>query len=208
MDLTGWHERLARAERDLGLRDGFKFLFCPASTMRSAKVAFLSQKPGRPPNAANLRTVSDERGNSYEVEARTTVSPITEQFLRFCRFVGVRPSDVLTGVASPFRAAAWADLSPAQQAQGLALGREFWDKPLRSPQLRLVVAVSQEAADLVVDVMDAKPLDVLGSGWGSYSIRRFQANRGALIVHLPHLSRFKLFGRPASEAFLRDAFAD
>lgn len=202
-DRMAWQALLAAEERRLSLSQGFKMLYGPWHELDQARVAFLSLKPGVAPRGADLRTVSDERGNSYEVEGRTTASPITGQFLALCDLLGVVPSDVLTGVAAPFRAAAWDDLTPAQRDTGLALGCRFWAAPLERPELTLILAVSQEAADMVVGLTGAKLEAEVPAEWGSLRLRRYRTRDGRTVVHLPHLSRFRLLSRPSS----RDAVA-
>ena len=69
-----------------------------------------------------------------------------------------------------------------------------------------IVVCSREAADLVVQVLGATIEKELDSGWGNIRIRRYRTDRGRVIVRLPHLSRFRLFGRRKSEPYLRVAF--
>ena len=104
MDREMWTRRLATEERLRGYDQGYKFLYCPWSTLGASGDAFISLNPGgKTPVGADLRTLSDERGNSYYVERATTESPITEQFLKFCDLVGTHYSKMLTGVAMPYR---------------------------------------------------------------------------------------------------------
>jgi hypothetical protein len=208
MDRQEWFELLAEEERRLGFRDGFKMVFSPWNLLDRARIAFLSLKPGRPPDNADLRVVSDERGNSYEIERTVTKSPITEQFLKMAERLGVRPGAILSGVVAPFRGNRWEDLSPEQQQASLALGRRFWEQPLNRPGLTTIVAVSEEAAKLVADVTEARKVDEFSAGWGVQKIRVARTRKGATVIHLPHLSTFKLFSRPESEAPLARAFGD
>lgn len=204
MDRDHWSKILADAEKELGFKDGYKFVYGPWATLDRAEVAFLSLNPaGKVPDNADMRTVSDERGNSYEVERLTTKSPITDQFLRLAQFLGHKPRDILTGVAAPFRSDGWKALTREQKLKSLALGRRFWTIPLLRPELRLVIACSQEAAKLAADIIRA-PLDLEASaGWGIIKLRRYRSADGKVIVQLPHLSRFKLLGRESSERALR-----
>lgn len=201
-----WDILLKHAEEELGLTKGYKFLYVPWKTLNSASVTFLSLNPGRAPDAADMRVVADERGNSYEVEQYTTKSNITAQFMRFAEFLGCAPNDILTGVVAPFRSDGWAELSSTQKRRSLELGYAFWSEPLRHPDLKVITVCSEEAASMAVDITDASLDEVLDSGWGTIKIRRYRTPQGQLIVHLPHLSRFRLFGRPESEGPLRKAF--
>lgn len=130
MDKDYWIKKIEKAESDLGFKDGYKFVYGPWTTLAQAEVAFLSLNPGRAPDDAEMRTISDERGNSYEVERYTTKSPITDQFLRLADFLNQKPADILAGVVVPFRSDSWAELSKHQKNESLKLGREFWAEPL------------------------------------------------------------------------------
>ncbi|MCY4427040.1 MAG: hypothetical protein OXC05_08430 [Halieaceae bacterium] len=204
MDLRYWEQVLADEEKRLGLDDGYKFVFGPWDTLNHAEIAFLSLNPGKCPDDFVKRTISDERGNSYEVEQDTTISPITNQFLRLARLLGVAPRGVLAGVVAPFRSGQWNDFSKRQKDESLALGRRFWMGPLKRPDLRLILVCSEEAAKLVVDVTGASFDIETPAGWGNVKLRRYRCGGGKVVVHLPHLSRFRLLGRTQSEAALRE----
>jgi hypothetical protein len=197
---------LVAAERELGFHQGFKMLFGPWATLDTADVAFLSLNPGRAPDNAEMRVVSDERGNSYYVEQEITRSPITAQFLGMAKFLGVQPGAILTGVVAPFRSNNWKSLPRLQREGALEIGRQFWLKPLQRPTLRLIITCSNEAAAMACAITDAILEEEISSGWGGISIRGYRTPDGRSLVHLPHLSRFRLFGRPASEEPLRRIF--
>ena len=203
---------LRRIEAAHRFEHGYKLLYCPWKTLDSHKLVFLSLNPGaRTPHRSDPseKLVSDERGNSYEVEQFTSQSPITNQFLRLCNFLDVAPAEVLTGVVAPFRSSKWDALAVPQRTASMDFGRWFWGKVLRSSiRNEPIIVCSGTAAKLVVSVLGATLDDELESGWGHYLIRRYRTDQGRVIVQLPHLSRFKLFGRAKSEPYLRVAFED
>jgi hypothetical protein len=202
-----WSDRLRQAEAAHGFDQGYKLLYCPWRTLEGSDLTFLSLNPGRPPNDAELRVVSDERGNSYEVERAVTQSPITEQFLRMCGFLQVEPSRVLTGVVAPFRSAGWDEMLRTQKAAALDFGRAFWEEALAVPGRQgPIVVCSDQAARLAVDILGARHEASHPAGWGNINVHRFRGRDGQTVVHLPHLSRFKLFGRAQSEAALAHIF--
>ena len=206
MDRADWQRRLETEERRLGLTGGFKLVYAPWSTLLRPETVFLSLNPGRAPAKADLRTVSDERGVSYVVERETTRSPITSQFLGMADFLGVDAERIVPGTVMPFRSGAWTDLTKAQRSRGLALGREFWTEVLCRSTVRMVVAVSAEATAMAVDILGATLVRSVPAGWGNVSVHRYETPAGTTVVQLPHLSRFRLFGRPASEAALNLVF--
>jgi hypothetical protein len=207
MKRESWHQRLVAMEAELGLRDGFRFVYGPWATLQTGRIAFLSLNPGRAPSGSVSRDVSDERGNSYDVERHTTLSPITDQALRAFSVVGAQPHEVLTGVVCPFRTLSWNDLTKEKRERALALGREFWEQPLQRPGLELIICCSTEASQAVVAWLDARHEASASAGWGNIAIHRYRTKQDVPVLALPHLSRFRLFGRPQSEAAIRDLLA-
>lgn len=159
MDQDDWIRELEQAEDEYSFRDGYKFVYGPWDTLDNTEVAFLSLNPGKasPRHRDIIREIADERGNTYEVEQWTTVSPINDQFLRLARLLDRDPAEILTGVVVPFRSDDWGGLTPRQREKSLDLGRRFWKEPLSSPSLRLIIASGAPAAKLVVEITGASP---------------------------------------------------
>ena len=202
MNREYWTKVLNEAEAKLKFKDGYKFVYGPWATLEGAEIAFLSLMPGPAPDNAEMRTISDERGNSYEVEKHATKSPITDQFLRFAEFIGRKPGRILTGVVAPFRFDDWGGMSKEQQAESLKIGEQFWRIPLSQPSLQWIFAIGAEAEKFVVKATDASFERAAPSGWGDRELRCYKSNNKTIIC-LPHLSRFKLFGRESSEQAIR-----
>ena len=203
MDRNRWQEELTSAETRLGFTEGFKFVYGPWATLDVARVAFLSLNPGKAPEGENPRTVSDERGNSYEVNRDVTRSRITPQFLKLAELLEVAPCDILTGVAAPFRSRNWESLTQDQREGALAIGRRFWGEPLRNPNVRLIIASSKGAGRLACELTNASLADEVTAGWGNIKLRRYGAGGDKTVVQLPQLSRFQLLSRPESEQAIR-----
>lgn len=198
-----WNSRIREAAQRLDFREGYKILYVPWETLGRSDTVFLSLNPGRPPNGAALETLSDERGNSYEVERLTTASPITAQFLALSELLELKPNDILTGTVAPFRSNRWKSLSVAQRNGALAIGTEFWRQAFKLRKPKMVIACCPEAAKVANDVLGGRPELTIGSGWGDTSLRRFRASDGALIAQIPHLSTFKLLSRAECREPLR-----
>lgn len=192
-----WDCRVREAGKVLKFTEGYKILYAPWSTIGTTDTAFLSLNPGRPPMAAELETLSDERGNSYEVERYITASPITAQFLALADLLGRKPVEILTGVAAPFRSDRWSMVSAEKRRASLQLGRQFWEQAFAVRRPIRVIVCGSEAAKVACDALGAKAELTVPSGWGEVSLRRFRAADGATVIQLPHLSTFKLLSRPA-----------
>jgi hypothetical protein len=173
-------------------KEGYKILYCPWDTIGKSDVAFISLNPGKPPNSSELQLLSDERGNSYEVEKYTTKSPLTKQFLKMCKFINRKPSSILTGVACPFRGDRWSDFSKEQKKAGLEIGRKFWSKVL-DDKIKMIITLGNEVTKLITDIKDAQIELTINSGWGNNSLRRYKSNDNVEIIQLLHLSTFKIF---------------
>lgn len=203
-DRTYWENELRDTERTLRYTLGWKFLFCPWKTIQEAKVAFLSLNPGRASAHADLRVVSDERGNSYVVERDTTVSPITEQYLELCKLVNIDASAVLAGVIMPFRTQQWA---PRRDAAGLEVGKQFWREVLPETKLRTIFAVGRVTAKTIAELCGARAAGELPAGWGSCRISLYEDGAGRRIIGLPHLSRFRLLSTKRGRQQISQAYS-
>ncbi len=192
-------------ERQYSFKEGYKILYCPWDTIGKSDVAFISLNPGRPPSNADLKILSDERGNSYEVEKFTTESPLTQQFLEMCRFINRKPASILTGVACPFRGDRWNDFSIEQRNAGLDIGRKFWSQVL-DDKIKMIVTLGNEATELVVDIKNAERDLITNSGWGNYNLKRYKSKDNVEIIQLLHLSTFKLFSRANCREPLKKIF--
>lgn len=192
-----WAKKLKDGAREHGFDEGYKPLYVPWDTIGKADTVFMSLNPGEPPQDADLEVVSDERGNSYEVEKETTKSPIAEQFLKLCNLLGKDPSDILTGVAAPYRGKSWSSHTSAQRKANLETGRQFWLEAFAANSPKLVIVCSDAALRMTASLRGARLERKLPSGWGDVSLRRYRSRDGGVIIQLPQLSRYKLLsGEP------------
>lgn len=156
------------------------------------------------PDEADMRLISDERGNTYEVEMHTTKSPITNQFLELCTLLNKNPSDILTGTICPFRSKSWILLSREQRDAGLMLGKCFWHKTL--DKINLFICVGNDVAKNITSISDFKKEKIFNSGWGNVKIIKYKDSKDRTLIHLPHLSTFKLFSRKECLLVLKQVF--
>ncbi len=198
-----WNARLASAAEQLNFTEGYKILYVPWRTIGAADTVFLSLNPGRAPQGAELHTLSDERGNSYEVEREVTASPLTAQFLALAAMIELQPAEILTGTAAPFRSNRWKCLPLAQRRAALDIGHAFWRQVFAARMPRRVITCCPEAAKMATEILRARPELSIKSGWGETSLHRFRSDDGALVAQIPHLSTFKLLSRPECIAPLR-----
>lgn len=205
---TYWKARLDEGADRLKFNEGYKLLYCPWSAIGTADFLFVSLNPGRPPENIERRQLSEELGNSYELERTSTKSPITKQFNLLLQFLGVEANRFLVGVIAPYRSDNWAGLSAEQKKGSLEIGRDFWSEILANATACKIITVSDVPADVMIKLTDAKLLREIHSGWGSTKLRLYKNSRGTMIVALPHLSSYKLFSRSDCRAPLDDIFSE
>ena len=196
---------IENTEKMYDFKEGYKLLYCPWDTISSAKIAFISLNPGgKTPCESSLRLISEEKGNSYELESNTTKSPITFQFMELCKLIGEKPINILTGTIFPFRSKSWESLTYEQRNAGLLIGKQFWKKSLRN--LNLIICVGKTSTENIIDLSDFKEEKIYDSGWGDIKITRYKDSKNRTLIHLPHLSTFKLFSRPECLPPLKKVF--
>lgn len=190
-----WEEKLINVEKDYQFSDGYKLLFCPWEMLsnQSINTALISLNPGAAPDDADLRMISEEGGNSYQIEKTITKSKITDQILQLYKFLKLKPASVLTGAAHPFRGDTWDDFNEDQKKVGLSIGKEFWTDAIKN--IDQIIVLGEEAKCLINEIVNPKLELEIPSGWGNIRLRRYRGADGVSVVHLPHLSRFKIFGK-------------
>jgi uracil-DNA glycosylase len=190
-------ELLKSAEKKYNFSDGFKLLYCPWDNISSSNIAFISLNPGNAPENAELRMISDERGNSYEIEMDITKSPINEQFMKLCDFLENKPSDFLTGAAIPFRSKNWESLNKEQKIAGVEIGVSLW-KELLGSNVKKIIVTGEEACKTVLKIKSAELKLSIPSKWGNSYLKKYVATDETEIFSIPHLSRYRLFSRKES----------
>ena len=205
MDRGYIENKILDIETKYNFSEGYKLLYCPWSTINQSSIAFISLNPGsKMPDEADMRILSDERGNSYEVERHTTKSPITHQFLELCKLLKKKPSDILTGTICPFRSKSWTSLSRGQRDAGIIFGKYFWQRTLDN--ITLLICIGNDVASNMTSISDFKKEKIFDSGWGDIKIIRYKDSIGKTLIHLPHLSTFKLFSRKECIPVLKEVF--
>jgi len=117
----------------------------------------------------------------------------------------VKPQEVLAGHLVPFRSPSWASLRNPDSA--VRFGEQIWREVLAHAKPKLVIAMGGEALVPITRVLgvNAGNMGKIRVGWGNISGTRARFS-GGVCVGLPHLSRFKIMGRPESKEGLARLF--
>lgn len=184
----------------LGYSIGWRFLMSPERTLQSATIALVTLNPGGDrPNGTDW---SQEGGSGYVIEAwpgkTRGADKLQVQVQRMCRLLGVDPKEVLSGYFVPFRSPNWESLSRRDEA--IDFGRRLWLWAFSNCQPKLILCVGKAVvAPEIARLIGAKLDGTLPTGWGDYTFDRYTNDKGQVVLGMPHLSRFTLFGKPARD---------
>ena len=221
-DLVAFAERIARAHDAFRHRLGWRFLYSPARTLSpQTRLAFIGLNPGggtyHPP------IVSVETGNAYRVERWSTSSqrnPLQMQIGLLYDEIADRLSgppadqlmdDTLALNFCPFRSASWDRLASPEES--IEFSTQMWVDVLEVASPTAIICLGDLATRHIARVLERRGDHPTGAatnrpaGWGSvtYGLQRFSGpHDDTLVVRLPHLSRFGIFGRAASSKATAD----
>jgi hypothetical protein len=219
-DLDSFAERIQRAYDELGHRLGWRFLYTPAATFSSdTKLALIALNPGG--DRYHEPAVTVEEGNAYRLEEwgdSGGPNPLQVQVYGLFRELAQALDEpsvpalmdaTLTANFCPFRAPSWKDLP--NRAASVRFSKDLWHSTLQQVAPRVLICLGNDATKYVTETLEAhgaRPGRAKSGsiGWGpyTYGLHPYQAEPGGtLVVRLPHLSRFAIFGRPASAPAVR-----
>lgn len=184
---------------------GWRLLYSPRRVLSGARIAFIGFNPGGRSIDPNHGEFSTEVGSAYRksVENWGPSSSLQDQVMALFHRLNVVPEDVLAGNLVPFRSPSEDSLPGASEAIsfGKRIWREVFDKVRPSFVASMGGTANREVSSLLM-VRDAKKYPV---GWGTYTAYRGHF-AGGTWIGLPHLSRFAIMKRSASQAALNELF--
>jgi hypothetical protein len=206
----GWkmnRDIIEQEYRRLGYSAGWRFITCPVRNIHTAKTVIITLQPAG--STQHGPDWSQEDGSAYIHESwdgqPVGSDMLQHQFQEMCKLLAVDPESVLSGHFIPFRSPTW-EATPKQQ-DAIRLGRQLWSWVFGRAKFERIICIGKKiVGGEVADLLGVSHKREIPVGWGSCTATTGQTKDGAQFVALPHLSRFKLFGRPASEAPLRAIF--
>lgn len=192
---------IEQAAGHLGHQLGWRFMMCPEATLTSASVAIVGLNPGG--RERHGTTWSCEAGNAYWIESwggqAAGLAPLQRQVQQIARSIGAAPSDIFAAQFVPFRSPSWSDLPNPRDA--VAFARDLWTWTLaQSPAQTILCLGKNVVGPEIAAIVGARKCGVMPAGWGDQTIDIYRSAQGIKVIALPHLGRFKLMGRPTSEA--------
>lgn len=208
MDLHLLERRIEEAYRTSGNRLGWRFLYSPPHVLTASKVAFIGLNPGGNERPADHAEFAMASGSAYCDEAwagcRPGESPLQRQVRALFEMIGVRADDVLAGNFVPFRSPSWSTLQRPRDA--LSVARQLWADVFATSRPTLVVAMGAEVRREMANILGITEMTAFPTGWGKIKAMR-GSNSQTTLIGIPHLSRFRIMGRPGSADHLAALFA-
>lgn len=189
---------------------GWRLLYSPLSVLEHAEVAFIGLNPGGAHAELDHPAFACPDNSSAYLHERWKDRPpgqekLQKQVQRLFDHLGVTGPSVLAGNLVPFRSRTWGELRDKKRA--LEFGFELWQEILDRARPTLVIAMGRETSSQIRSLLRVTDLFNVPIEWSTVTAARgrFRAGR---FVGLPHLSRYQMFGRRASETAIQILFDD
>jgi hypothetical protein len=202
--LEHWRSLIEAEYRRLGHTLGWRLLTCPKENITAAAVALITINPGGENFLPAMLSV--EAGSAYVVETwPARQQPLQWQVRRMYQMMNVRPDKVLSGYLVPFRSPSWNDLP--KRAEGTRFGISLWRAIFGLAHFETIIAFGKDTAPYMVNLLSAALATSIRADWADQTIDVYRFGASRRLIVLPHLSRYRLFNRPGSEAAFRTALA-
>ncbi len=210
--MIDYYGRIEAACEELGHPFGFNpLLLCSEKSFKSDLMFATLNPAGNRDYPDHRGRGRYENGNAYLNKQTPLNNQIQQAFAHLQRRVGYTGTahefartQIVTTQLVPFRSPDWASLHRPEES--LAFVKDLWGDIFLSWRPRAVVAVGGVTLDLVSELLGHELSRFsMPSGWGNVQIH-WRECKGTRLIGLPHLSRFKIFGRPESERHLDKAF--
>lgn len=221
MDLfTETAETIEREYAQLGHHLGWRFLYSPASTLSTnPRILFVGDNPGGSDFEAPVASVEEgnRRFKPWPRGKNGELNPLQKQVCELFRVVSKKldhqtswqdlMDETLTSNFCPFRSPSW-PLNHRQE-ESMAFSFRLWTRMFqyispsvlicmsRNPSHKYFRKVLNNKGYIETERPKEYPVD-----WGAYRYSQSRHRLGdeeLLMIRLPHLSRFRIFGRSKSQ---------
>ena len=182
----------------------WRFLTSPKSTLRKKTDAlFITLNPGGDKITHERDKESCEHGSPYLYESWKDCPPgegsLQKQIQILYSELGWEFDSVLSGQLVPFRSPSWEQLP--RQKESLEFGIQLWQKVINYVEPNVIVAMGKsELRSTLIEILgEPKTSETHSVGWSNVSAN-LDIFSSCKLLSLPHLSRFKIMGRPQSQA--------
>ncbi len=198
--------KIADEYQRLGHRLGWRFLTTQRRTLRTAKTALITLNPGGDYDPPEHGRESSEPGSAYLCESWDECPPgearLQVQVQRLFNWLGEDLNEALSAHFIPFRSPNYRDLH--ERKASLEFASSLWRRLLSTIAPTLVISIGGEAFKGIRKILsDIRGAPIRQSefplGWNKMKATLVRYHQ-CLLIGLPHLSRFSIFGRSDSHA--------
>lgn len=197
-----------RVARHPSARWGWSFMYTPAEALDRAKAVLVGLNPGGSELDAPGEWDYTGGKNAYVDESwggrPAGEYPLQQQVKLLFEAAKLKPDEVFAANFVPFRSRSWIDLPDREDA--LQFSRTLWLDLLRRTPARLFMSLGKQAGAEIAHLLSAQLTQTHPVEWGNQTMDEYVAADGRIVVALPHLSRYRIFGgnRTAATATLSD----
>jgi hypothetical protein len=206
-------EKIDEKYNELGHKKGYRFLLSSKNNF-SSDILFLNLNPGGDKIMKDHHSESCERGPAHITEIWHNYpigkAPLQIQVQRmFEELSEILPgnrkliNEALIAYFIPFRSKNFNDLHAKKKS--IEFGISFWKEIFQVIQPKLIICIGNDTWNNLKDLFSFsnKPFEI-NLGWknsngGEIKGQVYFFNNGQRILKLPHLSRYKIFGRMESK---------
>ena len=204
---------------------GWRFLTSPLATLsKTTELALVTLNPGGRQARSEHPRETNESGSCYRVESwrgqAPGKSPLQQQVRAlFAMLASVRGLEsggdalldaCLSGQFVPFRSPTWSTL--ANPRESLEVATTLWTGVFRYLDPKLTITIDLRTFRAMCYILNRKWgteafAEHHPTGWGRVQAELLlwdSASGKRALLRLPHLSRFRLFGRDASRSHMED----
>jgi hypothetical protein len=213
-------QRIEEVYLHYNFNEGWRFLNCYQKNLkRNNGIMILTLNPASRKSIDYENEVRFSYESGFSNLAERAISEVSPQLKKFLKNVHSQIhtaisiekfiNDVLVGYFIPIRSSSFKNLKNRKEL--ITLGKELWTPILKAnlDSLQLLAVIDKVTMKAVIEIfliiglieIESKGMK-LETGWGNYTadIKRFKFNDKTItLLRLPHLSRFKIFGREKSK---------
>jgi len=190
-------DEIDKRYQEIGFDLGWRFMMTPAALLTKADICLVGLNPGGDIYVEGAWDFAD--GNAYHVERwrdeGESYSPLQLQIHRLEQILGIEENDYLAAQFVPFRSPNWKSLRQKRKL-ALAFGRELWSWTLQQSPAKLFLCLGNDVAIEMTKLLNCRDEEeTYPVNWEPLTIGRRIAPDGRVVIRIPHLSRFQIFGR-------------
>lgn len=212
------------AEKELGHALSWRFLTTPAKTLTSStKIAFIALNPGGDKIPLDHGRESSEIGSAYIYEKWNSVA-LQQQVQILFREIAANSqesnykklmNESLMAYYIPFRSPNYKSLSKKTETRNFAF--RLWSGIMCKISPELIITIDHRTFNDIHKIFVTKigfelsTSQTFPTGWGNITANvnfYTMKERLAVLSRFPHLSRFKIFNRPASKQHVKRIVAE